>query len=173
MRPNAGMQKYMNNHYEGMSPEQLILMLYKGALFKLQLVKQGIEENNIQKRGENLSKVISIIAELNASINPDIADESTNFLRGLYSAILIELPKVSLTNDIEIVNRTERYISKLKDIWENDVMGKKAAPVAKPSQRASAVTEHQKRSFLGMLTGSNSNSSYGPSAQPKLQAFAV
>ncbi len=170
MRPNAGMQTYMNNHYEGMTPEQLILMLYKGAIFRLQLVKQGIEEKNIQKRGENLSKVIAIIAELNASLNPEIVDESTNFLRGLYSAILMELPKVSLTNDIEIVNRTERYVSKLKDIWENDVMGKKAASTQQQPPKKLNPTPEQKKSFLGMLTG---GSSYSAVNQAKLHAFAV
>ncbi|MBF0204648.1 MAG: flagellar export chaperone FliS [Desulfamplus sp.] len=170
MIQSAGMQKYMNNHYEGMSPEQLILMLYKGALFRLQLVKQGIEEKNIQKRGENLSRVIGIIAELNASIKPEMTDDSTNFLRGLYSAILMELPKVSLTNDMKIINQTERYISKLKDIWENDVMGKKDASLQQSSQRARNTTEEQKRSFLGMLTG---NTNYSGVSQTKLHAFAI
>lgn len=116
--------KYLNNHYDGMSPEQLILMLYKSALDRLRLVKEGIEENNIQKRGENLSKVIGIISELNSSINPEMNDDSTQFLRGLYSAILAELPKVSINNDTQILTSTERYISKLKEIWEKDVMGK-------------------------------------------------
>ena len=170
MRPTTGMQKYMNNHYDGMNPEQLILMLYKGALFRLQLVKQGIEEKNIQKRGENLSKVIAIVAELNASINPDMTDNSTNFLRGLYSAILMELPKVSLTNDIKIINQVERYISKLKDIWENDVIGKKAAPLQNSLQKTNPKMEQQKRSFLGMLSG---DSNYINGNSTKLHAFAV
>lgn len=170
MIQTAGMQRYMTNQYEGMSPEQLILMLYKGALFKLQLVKQGIEENNIQKRGENLSKVIAIVAELNASINPDMTDESTNFLRGLYSAILVELPKVSITNDIKIINQTERYISKLKEIWENDVMGKKTSPLQQTAQKTATSPLEKKRSFLGMLT---SGTNYGNTNKSKLPAFAV
>lgn len=169
MRQPSGVQKYMTNQYEGMSPEQLILMLYKGALFRLQLVKQGIEEKNIQKRGENLGKVIAIIAELNASLNPDMTDESANFLRGLYSAILVELPKVSLTNDMQILNQTERYLSKLKDIWENDVMGQKTSSLQQGLQKTTP-TQEQKRSFLGMLTG---NTNYSYNSQAKSHAFAV
>jgi len=115
---------YLNKHYEGMEPEQLILLLYKGALDRIRLTKEGIRENNIQKRGENLSKVIAIISELNLAVNPEMQDESTRFLRGLYSAILAELPKVSLNNNLQILNRTDAYITKLKEIWENDVMGK-------------------------------------------------
>lgn len=122
----AQVNTYLTNHYEGMTPEQLILMLYNGALDRIEKTRQGIKEKNIQKRGENLSKVIAIISELNASVDPKMNDESTRFLRGLYTAILAELPKVSMTNDIVILNRTESYIKKLKQIWVTDVMGSNA-----------------------------------------------
>lgn len=120
----AQVNSYLSNHYDGMEPEQLILLLFKGALDRIRLTKEGIQEKNIRKRGENLSKVIAIISELNASVDPEMQDESTLFLRGLYSAILAELPKVSLTNNLKILDRTEVYITKLKEIWETDVMGK-------------------------------------------------
>lgn len=163
MRQPAGMQKYMNNHYDGMTPEQLILMLYKGALQRLQLVKQGIEEENIQKRGENLSKVIAIIAELNASLNQDEKDESIQFLSGLYTAMLVELPKVSLNNDMQIVNRTENYISKLKEIWENNVMGNEPTKNAQTGQ----PVQQKKRSMKAF------GNSYGSAGQTSFNAFAV
>lgn len=51
MAAAAGLQTYLTTHYEGMSPEQLILLLFKGALDRLRLVREGIEEKNIQKRG--------------------------------------------------------------------------------------------------------------------------
>lgn len=113
---------YLNNHYEGMDPKRLILMLYDGALRFLTGAKEGVQENNPQKRGENVGKVIAIVSELNASLHPDMKDEGTEFLRGLYDSILNELGKVSLTNDIKILETTERYISGLRDIWVKDVM---------------------------------------------------
>ena len=125
MSPQAKANHYLHNHYDGMDPQQLILLLYKGALSRLKLTMEGIEENNLAKRGENLSKVIGIISELNASVDTTMKDESTLFLRGLYNAILMELPKVSLHNDIKILKRTEVYIARLKEIWETDVMAKK------------------------------------------------
>ncbi len=120
---------YLNNHYQGMSPEQLILMLFKGALEKINLVQEGIEEGNIPKRGENLSKVIDIVSTLNASLNPNMTDEGTQFLRSLYGAMLTELPKVSTTNDPTILRKIHAYISRLKEIWETDVMNKGKAGV--------------------------------------------
>ncbi len=124
MAARSQLNTYINNHYQGMSPEQLILMLFKGALEKISLVQEGIEEGDIPKRGENLSKVIDIVSTLNASLNPNMTDEGTRFLRGLYGAMLMELPKVSVTNDLEILRKVYSYISRLKDIWETDVMKK-------------------------------------------------
>ena len=132
----AQIHSYQNTYYDGMSPEQLILMLFKGALDRLKLVRQGIEENNIQKRGENLSKVIAIVSELNASLDSNMTDESTQFLQNLYTAILTELPKVSIDNNIEILDRTERYLEKLTHIWESDVMGKETKKEAQPKTAA-------------------------------------
>ena len=172
MRQPAGMQKYINNHYDGMTPEQLILMLYKGALQRLKLAKQGIEEKNIQKRGENLSKVIGIISELNASLDTEGKDESIQFLAGLYTAMLLELPKVSLNNDIEILERTERYIEKLKEIWEMNVMGK-ALTQAQNNGYASTGAPMTKRQAPVNGAGRAAAKGYGTGSPQRLNAFAV
>jgi len=136
--------EYLNNHYIGMEPEQLILLLYKGALDRIQLIREGIEQKNIQKRGENLGKLIAIISELNASLEPKLNDDGTQFLKGLYIAILTELPKISVGNRIDILDRTEAYIKRLKSIWENNVMGKSsgdpAKKVIKPVKKAQPAT---------------------------------
>jgi len=131
MAAPAPINSYLNNHYEGMEPEQLILLLYKGALERIRLTREAIDENDIKKRGENLSQAIAIISELHASVDTTMNDESTLFLRGLYTSILMELPKVSLNNDPGILKQTHTYISRLKEIWENDVMKKDKAVVQK------------------------------------------
>jgi len=133
-----------------MDPEQLILLLYNGALCRRRLTREGIKEKNVKKKGENLSKVIGIISELNASVDSKMDDESTVFLRSLYTAILTELPKISLNDDLKVLDRAEAYIEKLKEIWEKDVMVKtkqnqqKAAPSLLNKQSFSAGTERDK-----------------------------
>ncbi len=167
MAPPVGVNKYICNHYEGMTPEQLILMLYKGALYRLQLARQGILEKNIQKRGENLSKAIAIISELNSSLSQEINDETVQFLGGLYTAILRELPKASLYNDEQIIIRTEKYISRLKEIWETDVMGLVKSNGKKSLNNIKDIKGTQ-------FNMGNTNSSYGSQTnQKRLHAFAV
>ena len=120
--PAPQVNTYLNNHYEGMTPEKLIHMLFQGALKHLKHARQGIVDNDPKQRGEHLSKAIAIVSELNASVDPNMNDESTRFLRGLYTAILSELPKVSLNNDSGPIDRTITYIEKLNDIWETEVL---------------------------------------------------
>lgn len=108
--------------YDGMDPKRLILMLYDGALKHLQLAKEGIMINNPKKRGEHLGRVIAIVTELNASLDCEVKEEPIEFLRALYKTILVELPKVSVSNDVLILERVQGYISKLKEIWEKNVM---------------------------------------------------
>ncbi len=116
------MNTYLNNHYQGKTPEQLIQMLYKGALRNISLAKEGVKENNPRKRGEHLGKTIAIITELYTSLDTEVKDESIQFLRELYSNMLTELPKVSLTNDPKALDLTYSYIKQLNKIWETEVL---------------------------------------------------
>lgn len=105
-------------------PKKLILMLYDGAIRFLEQARAGVLSGDIRRRGENLSKVIAIIGELNSCLNMEAGGETSEFLRGLYLYMLTELPKVSLNNDMEIVDKSMRYLKELRKIWEQNVMGR-------------------------------------------------
>ena len=142
MVPGYALNTYRNSIvFEGMDPKQLVLILYEEALKRMQLAKQAIIENDPRKRGEHLGRAIAIISELNASLDPKIRDESIEFLRGLYAAILRELPKVSVSNDPKILDLACAYVARLKEIWKNDVMGGRtgkevAHETSKPAESA-------------------------------------
>ncbi len=125
MSAATSMNTYLNNHYQGKTPEQLIQMLYQGALRNITLAKQGIKENNPKKRGEHLGKTIAIITELYSSLDKEIEDESIQYLTQLYGNMLTELPKVSLSNDVKVLDLTHSYIKRLNQIWETEVLNKK------------------------------------------------
>lgn len=103
-------------------PVKLIHLMYERVLVHLELAEQGLLAKDIKLRGENLSKAIAIITELNVAIKDDDNSEVAGFLRGLYSSILMELPKVGVSHDVEIIRQSKRYVRKLKDIWESTAM---------------------------------------------------
>ncbi|MBA3015623.1 MAG: flagellar protein FliS [Proteobacteria bacterium] len=103
-------------------PVKLIHLLYERVLVHLTLAEQGTITNNAKERGENLSKAIAIISELNASIKDGDDSDAAGFLRGLYSAILLELPKVGISGEVEIIRQSYRYLNRLREIWESTAM---------------------------------------------------
>ncbi|MEA3546795.1 MAG: flagellar export chaperone FliS [Thermodesulfobacteriota bacterium] len=103
-------------------PVKLIFLMYERTLAHLFQAEEGIREKNPKKRGENLGKAIAIITELNASVKGDDTSESARFLKGLYGAILTELPKTAISDDLEILQRSRRYIQRLKEIWEQTAL---------------------------------------------------
>ena len=104
------------------SPVKLIHMLYERVLVHLELAEEGIREQTPRKRGENLGKAIAIITELQASIKSEDHSEAAQFLRGLYGAILMELPRVSVSQDVKVLRQARTYLEKLKGIWEETAM---------------------------------------------------
>ena len=126
---NTALRSYQKAQvYDEIDPKKLILMLYEGAIKRIKLSQKGIKENNPQLRGENLGKAIAIVSELNACLDTRDQSEEILFLRGLYSAMLVELPKVSINNDIQVLERAERYLLELKKIWVTTVMPQAKAP---------------------------------------------
>lgn len=103
-------------------PVKLIHLLYERVLTHLELAEEGVLQKNFKQRGENLGRAIAIITELNASVKNDDNTETANFLRGLYSSILLELSKVAVTHDVEIIRQATRYMSRLKEIWEETAL---------------------------------------------------
>lgn len=103
-------------------PVKLIQMLYERGLMHLELAEEGIREQAPKKRGENLGKAMAIITELLTSIKSEDHSEAALFLRGLYGAILVELPKVSVSDDVKILRQAGDYLKRLKQIWEETAM---------------------------------------------------
>ena len=115
-------------------PKRLILMLYEGALEDLRLAKEAIEQQNARQRGEHLSRAVAIVSTLLASLDSNVADEPIVFLQGLYQAMLVELSKVAVTHDVKGLDLAFRYLERLKQIWEQDVMGLQA-PTSEAGQQ--------------------------------------
>ncbi|RMD67118.1 flagellar export chaperone FliS [Candidatus Parcubacteria bacterium] len=128
MRAHYAQQAYMQAAIQPeQDPKKLILMLYEGALKHLRLAKEGFQEHDTHKQGENLSRTIAIVSALHASLDDNIRDEPIEFLRGLYVSMMVELAKVAVTHETQTLDRAVRYLEYLKDIWEKQVMNISAA----------------------------------------------
>ena len=124
-------------------PQKLILMLYEGAIKRINLAKEGVKINDPKMRGENTGKAIAIISELNASLDNDMMTKEILFLRNLYITMMHELAKVAITNDIQTLDRANKYLMELKRIWETSVMGAKNTQKPGTGQQKPGGTQTQ------------------------------
>ena len=103
-------------------PLKLILLLYDACLKHLFKTRDAINAGDVKARGEHLGKSIEIINELINSLSDDTENEAVQFLHGLYMAIIRELGKVPVTNDLSTVELAIKYIAQLRHIWKEHVM---------------------------------------------------
>jgi flagellar protein FliS len=100
----------------------LILLLYEGSLRHLLAARKAIQDGDVRQRAEHLSRAVSIVAALHDCLDSTVTDDAIVFLRGLYRAMLLELSKVSMSQDVSVLEQASRYLQYLKDIWERQVM---------------------------------------------------
>ena len=132
-------KNYTNTEIITSDPFKLILLLYDACLKHLFLTRDAMKEGDIKARGEHLGKAIQIISELINSLSDDHEDEAVSFLHGLYMAIIKELGKVSVTNDITTVELSIKYVAQLRHIWKEHVMKEKHTVVTDKDKKASKV----------------------------------
>jgi hypothetical protein len=80
--------------------------------------------------------MLNKISGLETKYQNRVGSASIAFLRGLYQSMLVELAKVAVTHDVHVLDLAFRYLERLKQIWEHDVMGLHTSRQEEPPQGA-------------------------------------
>lgn len=114
---NAYMNQYKQNHISTASPEQILLMLYDGAIrFCRQAIMAG-EQNNQVLKLERISKTMAIIVEFSNSLNHEIGGQIAADLDGLYQFIIRELTASRNDDSGEKLKTVEGLLVDLRQTW--------------------------------------------------------
>jgi flagellar protein FliS len=100
------------------SKEKMLLMLYEGAVRFVKLASMGIDEKNAKTRGENISKVIGILTELDCALDRRAGGDIVENLSGLYRYMVDRLTHANVKNDPDALDEVERLLTELKDGFE-------------------------------------------------------
>jgi flagellar protein FliS len=98
--------------------EKILLMLYEGAVRFLRLAGMGIEEKSAKIRGENISKVIGILTELDCALDRKAGGELVENLSDLYQYMVDRLVHANVKNDPAALDEVERLLTEIKDGFE-------------------------------------------------------
>jgi len=125
----------------------ILLKLYDGALVFNSIAKRGIRNNNPRVKGENISKIMAIINELECALDHEKGGEISARLSSLYRYIVDRLLHASLKNETEALDQVEKVILALKDGFEKAYMAQKRtedppAHVMTPAAMSSAMQQN-------------------------------
>lgn len=114
---NSYMNQYKQNHISTASPEQILLMLYDGAIrFSRQAIMAG-EQNNQVLKLERISKTMAIVVEFSNSLNHEIGGQIAADLDGLYQFIIRELTASRNDDSGEKLKTVEGLLVDLRQTW--------------------------------------------------------
>jgi flagellar secretion chaperone FliS len=102
------------------SPHRLIQMLFEGALERIAQAKGAMQQYQIARKGELISKAINIVAGLQGSLDDKAAGGDLALkLDGLYDYIIRRLSQANYENNPEILDECGRLLSEIKMAWDD------------------------------------------------------
>lgn len=114
---NGYTNQYLVNTVNSASPEQLMLMLYDGAIRFLGMGIQAIDNKMIDKRAYYINKASAIISEFAATLDHTQDANLAENLDALYNYMLGRLQDANLKNDTEPLEEVKTMLSDLRATW--------------------------------------------------------
>lgn len=138
MNAYVAQQQYNKNNIETASSEQIMIMLYEGAIrFTRQAIAASERQDSIVKIGR-INKVFAIIAEFSNTLNHDIGGTIAEDLDALYQFMLRELNKARKDTDTTSLKVVEELLLDLLDTWNKAIIVNKRSHI--PTQPTETLT---------------------------------
>jgi len=115
------------------SPNKLIVMLYDGAISAAKQAIIHMQNQDIQHKGEMISKAVLIIESgLRLSLDKKAGGEIAQSLDALYAYMAQRLTMANIRNQPELIEEVIKLLQDLKTAWEaieHQQLSKPNAPV--------------------------------------------
>ncbi|MBW1939445.1 MAG: flagellar export chaperone FliS [Deltaproteobacteria bacterium] len=98
--------------------DKILLMLYDGALKFVRFARIGIEEKSPKIKGENISKIMAILTELDCALDREIEGPLAENLSRLYQYMMNRLTVANIDSNAAPLDEVERLLSELREGFE-------------------------------------------------------
>jgi len=113
----AYINQYLANQVNTASPEELLVMLYNGAIRFLSEAECAMADGRVARRGELIGKCIAIINELDVTLNHEIGGQIAVNLDALYNHMNRELLLANIKDDAARLTQVKQLLIGLRDTW--------------------------------------------------------
>jgi flagellar protein FliS len=116
-----GAKNYKTMSIQSATPQQLLIMLYEGAIQNIKKAISAIEAKNVAEKGKYIGKTHDIINELTLSLNHEVAGQIAKDLERLYNFMVSQLLKANVENDKEPLIAVQKNLETLLEGWKGAV----------------------------------------------------
>ena len=111
-------QSYKQTEIETASPGKLLLLLYDGALKRLQRAKDNLRRNQLEESHQDLVRVQEILVELILALDWNVAGDLAPRLHGLYNFMYRRLVDANIKQDAAAIDEVIQLLSTLREGWD-------------------------------------------------------
>jgi flagellar secretion chaperone FliS len=113
--------QYQEQQVQTASKEQLLIMLYDGAIRFCKLAKKAMSEGKLEESNKNLLRSQRIISEFMASLDFEIGGETSKNLFSLYEYLHYRLVQANIKRDPEMIDEVTEHLVGLRDTWNQAI----------------------------------------------------
>ena len=117
MAPPRGAEAYKRIEAASRSPLELVVMLYDGAIRFVGEARTAHVRKDVGARGAAISRVLSIVSELQSTLNVAEGGTIAEELDRLYTYVNSRLLDVTLKQDEAAFDDAERVLMTLREGW--------------------------------------------------------
>ena len=110
--------EYRQNEVATSSQGKLIVMMYEGALKFVALAIEGIDNQDLSKKGLYINKTHDIINELSCALDMKKGGDVAQKLESLYQYILHQLTLAKIKSDRKTLESIVNVITPLMEAWK-------------------------------------------------------
>ena len=110
--------EYRQNEVATSSQGKLIVMMYEGALKFVALAIEGIDNQDLSKKGLYINKTHDIINELSCALDMKKGGDVAQKLESLYQYILRQLTLANIKSDRKALESIVNVITPLMEAWK-------------------------------------------------------
>lgn len=120
-RYTTQVKQYKTQEITTATPEEILILLYDGAIRFLRVAKKGMADNDIEKTHNNLIKAQRIISEFMLSLDMEVGGEMAQNLYNLYDYLHYRLVQANLKKDEAMIDEVLEHLRSLKQTWEEAI----------------------------------------------------
>jgi flagellar protein FliS len=113
----AGYQAYHHNAVATAAPEQLVVMLFDGALRFSRRAVTAFEAGQLAQATQAIGRVTSIVNELNATLDTEAGGEIARNLRSIYGFVNRHLVEAIQLADPDRVRQAATLLGELREAF--------------------------------------------------------